>query len=113
MILLALGVGAGLLFLLLTFSVSWATRRCPVPGDVPHFVRCAGRADSGCDPRRRRDRLVRYPDLPGLLVLRVLLTAPSLENLDHNSILGLSTLGWLTFGALWIVQTISSSTGWT
>ena len=41
------------------------------------------------------------------LVLRVLLIAlvPGLENLDHNSILGLSTLGWLTFGVLWIVQT--------
>ena len=40
-------------------------------------------------------------------MLRVLLIAlvPGLENLDHNSILGLSTLGWLTFGALWMVQT--------
>jgi len=28
-----------------------------------------------------------------------------LDRLDHNSILGLSTLGWLTFGLLWLAQT--------
>lgn len=40
-------------------------------------------------------------------MLRVLLIAlvPGLDRWDHNSILGLSTLGWVTFGVLWIVQT--------
>src|SRR5947199_7494355 len=42
------------------------------------------------------------------LVLRVLLIAliPGLKDMDQNSILGLSTLGWLTFVFLWIVQVI-------
>ncbi len=47
------------------------------------------------------------------VVLRVLLIAifPSLDSLDSNSILGLSTLGWLTFVALWIIQVIIVSYG--
>ena len=40
------------------------------------------------------------------VVLRVLLTAiaPDLRPYDQNLILGLSTLGWLTFVAIWCVQ---------
>ncbi|MFK3799077.1 NCS1 family nucleobase:cation symporter-1 [Pseudomonas sp. NPDC088444] len=40
------------------------------------------------------------------VVLRVLLTAlePALDNYDHDSWLGLSTLGWLCFVAIWLVQ---------
>ena len=40
------------------------------------------------------------------VVLRVLLTAiaPDLRPYDQNSILGLSTLGWVTFVAIWCVQ---------
>ena len=40
------------------------------------------------------------------VVLRVLLTAiaPDLKAYDQNSILGLSTLGWLTFLGIWCVQ---------
>ncbi|MFI7858353.1 NCS1 family nucleobase:cation symporter-1 [Pseudomonas promysalinigenes] len=40
------------------------------------------------------------------VVLRVLLTAiaPELKAYDQNSILGLSTLGWLTFLGIWCVQ---------
>ncbi|ROS73348.1 NCS1 family nucleobase:cation symporter-1 [Cellulomonas sp. PhB143] len=47
------------------------------------------------------------------VVLRVLLVAlaPSLDDLDHNSILGLSTLGWMAFVALWIVQVVIVSYG--
>lgn len=47
------------------------------------------------------------------LVLRVALIAvfPGLQPLDENSILGLSTLGWITFVALWIVQVIIVSYG--
>ncbi|MDR3096242.1 MAG: cytosine permease, partial [Paraburkholderia sp.] len=40
------------------------------------------------------------------VVLRVLLTAiwPHLAAFDQNAILGLSSLGWITFGAIWFVQ---------
>lgn len=42
------------------------------------------------------------------IVLRVLVVAiaPGADALDHNSILGLSTLGWITFVALWILQVL-------
>jgi nucleobase:cation symporter-1, NCS1 family len=47
------------------------------------------------------------------VVTRVMLIAlfPSLEALDTNSILGLSTLGWLSFVALWVIQLIIVSYG--
>ncbi len=47
------------------------------------------------------------------VVLRVLLVAifPSLDSLDSNSILGLSTLGWISFVSLWIIQVIIVSYG--
>jgi len=42
------------------------------------------------------------------LVLRVMIIAlsPAVGNLDQNSILGLSTLGWVSFAFLWVVQVI-------
>ena len=42
------------------------------------------------------------------VVLRVMLIAlvPSLAELDANSVLGLSTLGWISFVALWIIQVV-------
>lgn len=47
------------------------------------------------------------------VVLRVLLIAifPSLESMDSNSILGLSTLGWVSFVSLWVIQVIIVSYG--
>ena len=47
------------------------------------------------------------------VVLRVLLIAifPSMESMDSNSILGLSTLGWISFVSLWVVQVIIVSYG--
>ena len=47
------------------------------------------------------------------VVLRVLLIAifPSMESMDSNSILGLSTLGWISFVSLWIIQVIIVSYG--
>jgi nucleobase:cation symporter-1, NCS1 family len=47
------------------------------------------------------------------LVARVLLIAlfPSLQPLDTNRFLGLSTLGWLTFIGLWIIQVVIVSYG--
>ncbi|MET9497624.1 NCS1 family nucleobase:cation symporter-1 [Streptomyces sp. NPDC006552] len=37
--------------------------------------------------------------------------APGAASLDHNSVLGLSTLGWITFLALWLVQVVIVSYG--
>lgn len=47
------------------------------------------------------------------VVARVLLTAlfPALTAWDANSIFGLSTLGWITFVVLWIIQVIIVSFG--
>ncbi len=47
------------------------------------------------------------------VVARVLLIAlwPSLKTLDTNDILGLSTLGWLAFIALWVIQVVIVSYG--
>ncbi len=47
------------------------------------------------------------------VVARVLLIAlwPSLQSLDTNDILGLSTLGWLSFIGLWIIQIVIVSYG--
>ena len=47
------------------------------------------------------------------VVARVLLIAlfPSLASMNTNDFLGLSTLGWLTFVALWIIQVIIVSYG--
>ncbi|WP_205850181.1 NCS1 family nucleobase:cation symporter-1 [Nakamurella flava] len=47
------------------------------------------------------------------VVLRVLLVAlfPGLDAMDQNSILGLSSLGWIAFVALWIVQVVIVSFG--
>lgn len=47
------------------------------------------------------------------VVLRVLLIAifPSMESMDSNSILGLSTLGWISFVSLWVIQVVIVSYG--
>lgn len=47
------------------------------------------------------------------VVLRVLLIAifPSLDSMDSNSILGLSTLGWISFVSLWVIQVVIVSYG--
>ncbi|MET0995074.1 MAG: NCS1 family nucleobase:cation symporter-1 [Mycobacterium sp.] len=107
-ILLALGVGAGLLFLLLTFS-GFMGHKTGVPFPVMSRISFGVRGAQIPGAIRGGVAIVWFGIQTYLasLVLRVLLIAlaPSLENLDHNSILGLSTLGWLTFGALWIVQT--------
>lgn len=47
------------------------------------------------------------------VVARVALVAlfPSLASLDGNNVLGLSTLGWLTFFVLWVIQVVIVSYG--
>lgn len=48
------------------------------------------------------------------VVLRVLLTAvwPHMAAYDHDSILGLSSLGWVCFVAIWLVQLVILPTAW-
>jgi NCS1 family nucleobase:cation symporter-1 len=107
-ILLALGIGAALLFMLLTFS-GFMGHKTGVPFPVMCRISFGVRGAQIPGTIRGGVAIVWFGIQTYLasLVLRVLLIAlvPGLENLDHNSILGLSTLGWLTFGALWIVQT--------
>lgn len=47
------------------------------------------------------------------VVLRVMLVAiwPGLNGWDHNAVLGLSPLGWLTFAVLWALQVVIVSYG--
>jgi NCS1 family nucleobase:cation symporter-1 len=108
-ILLALAVGAALLFVLLSFSgfmgfktgvsfpvmsrISFGVRGAQVPALIRGTVAVVWFG---------------IQTYLASLVLRVLLIAlvPGIDSLDRNSVLGLSTLGWLTFGVLWVAQTV-------
>ncbi|GAB5898915.1 NCS1 family nucleobase:cation symporter-1 [Mycolicibacterium mageritense] len=107
-ILLALGVGAVLLFGLLTFS-GFMGHKTGVPFPVMCRISFGVRGAQIPGAIRGGVAIVWFGIQTYLasLVLRVLLIAlvPGLDRWDHNSILGLSTLGWVTFGVLWIVQT--------
>ncbi len=107
-ILVALGVGAALLFLLLTFS-GFMGQKTGVPFPVMSRISFGIRGAQIPALIRGGVAIVWFGIQTYLasLVLRVLLIAlaPGLKDLDHNSILGLSTLGWLTFGFLWLLQT--------
>jgi NCS1 family nucleobase:cation symporter-1 len=107
-ILLALGIGAALLFVLLTIS-GYMGFRTGVPFPVMSRI-SFGVLGAQIPALIRGGVAVVWFGIQtylASLVLRVLLIAlvPGLDNLDHNSILGLSTLGWVTFIALWAVQT--------
>ena len=108
-ILMALGVGAVLLFGLLSFS-GFMGYKTGVP--FPVMSRISFGIHGAQIPALIRGGVAiawfGIQTYLASLVLRVLLIAlvPGLDNLDHNSILGLSTLGWLTFLALWLVQVI-------
>jgi NCS1 family nucleobase:cation symporter-1 len=107
-ILLSLGIGAALLFVLLTIS-GYMGYTTGVPFPVMSRIAFGVRGAQLPAVIRGGVAIVWFGIQTYLasLVLRVLLiaAAPGLERFDHNSILGLSTLGWLTFGALWLVQT--------
>jgi nucleobase:cation symporter-1, NCS1 family len=107
-ILLALGIGAGLLFVLLTIS-GFMGFRTGVPFPVMSRI-SFGVLGAQIPAIIRGGVAVVWFGIQtylASLVLRVMLiaVAPGLAHLDHNSILGLSTLGWLTFAVLWLVQT--------
>lgn len=107
-ILLALGVGAALLFVLLTIS-GFMGFKTGVPFPVMCRIAFGTRGAQLPAVIRGAVAIVWFGIQTYLasLVLRVLLIAiaPGLGHLDHNSVLGLSTLGWITFGALWLLQT--------
>lgn len=107
-ILLALAIGAALLFILLTIS-GYMGYRTGVPFPVMSRISFGVLGAQIPSLIRGGVAIVWFGIQTYLasLVLRVLLIAlvPGLANMDQNSILGLSTLGWLTFIALWLVQT--------
>ncbi|PYH01208.1 nitrate reductase [Arthrobacter stackebrandtii] len=113
-ILLALGIGAVLLFGLLNFS-GFMGFRTGVPFPVMSRISFGIKGAHIASLLRGGVAIVWFGVQTFLasVVLRVMLTAlvPSLGALDHNNILGLSTLGWLTFIALWIVQVVIVSFG--
>ncbi|MET3203701.1 UNVERIFIED_ORG: NCS1 family nucleobase:cation symporter-1 [Arthrobacter sp. UYEF13] len=113
-ILLALGVGAVLLFALLSLSGFMGVKTgvpFPVMSRISFGIRGAQIASL-----LRGAVAVAWFGIQTYLasvVLRVMLVAmvPSLRELDTNSILGLSTLGWASFVFLWIVQLVIVSFG--
>ncbi|MEO5319985.1 NCS1 family nucleobase:cation symporter-1 [Arthrobacter sp. CC3] len=113
-ILLALGIGAVLLFALLSFSGFMGVKTgvpFPVMSRISFGIRGAQIASL-----LRGAVAVAWFGIQTYLasvVLRVMLVAmvPSLHELDTNSILGLSTLGWAAFAFLWIVQLVIVSFG--
>ncbi|WP_125617091.1 NCS1 family nucleobase:cation symporter-1 [Specibacter cremeus] len=113
-ILLALGIGAVLLFALLNFS-GFMGFRTGVPFPVMSRISFGIRGAQIASLLRGGVAIVWFGVQTFLasVVFRVMLTAmfPALHHLDTNSILGLSTLGWLTFVALWIIQVVIVSFG--
>jgi len=113
-ILVALGIGAALLFALLNFSGFMGFKTgvpFPVMSRISFGIRGAQLASL-----IRGAVAVAWFGIQTFLasvVFRVMLVAmiPGLKELDGNSILGLSTLGWLTFVALWIIQLVIVSFG--
>lgn len=113
-ILLALGIGAVLLFGLLNFS-GFMGFKTGVPFPVMSRISFGIKGAHIASLLRGGVAIVWFGVQTFLasVVLRVMLTAlfPALHDWDTNSILGLSTLGWLTFLALWVVQVVIVSFG--
>lgn len=113
-ILVALGIGAVLLFALLNFS-GFMGQKTGVPFPVMSRISFGIRGAQIASLVRGAVAVAWFGIQTYLasVVLRVMLVAiaPSLKDLDSNSILGLSTLGWIAFVALWIVQLVIVSFG--
>jgi NCS1 family nucleobase:cation symporter-1 len=113
-ILAALAVGAALLFALLGFS-GFMGQRAGVPlavmSRISFGVRGARLASLLCVAVTAA--WFGIQTFLASVVLRILLVAlvPQLQQLDTNSILGLSTLGWTAVLALWIVQLVIAGFG--
>jgi NCS1 family nucleobase:cation symporter-1 len=113
-ILLVFLLGSMLLFLLLTLS-GFIGERTGVPFPVMSRISFGVRGSNIPAVIRGAVAIAWFGIQTYLacLVLRVLILAlvPSLESLDNNSILGLSTLGWISFLALWVLQVVIVSFG--
>lgn len=113
-ILLALGLGGAFLFLLLNLS-GFMGEKTGVP--FPVMSRIAFGTRGAQIPALIRGAIaIAWFGIQTYLasvVLRILIIAlaPSAETLDANSFLGLSTLGWISFVALWVIQVIIVSYG--
>jgi NCS1 family nucleobase:cation symporter-1 len=108
-ILLALAIGAALLFVLLTYS-GFMGHKTGVPFPVMSRIAFGIRGAQLPAAVRGAVAIIWFGIQTYLatLVLRVMLIAiaPGVASLDHNSFLGLSTLGWITFLFLWVVQVV-------
>jgi nucleobase:cation symporter-1, NCS1 family len=113
-ILTALAIGAALLFVLLSFS-GFMGQKTGVPFPVMSRISFGIRGAQLASLLRGAVAVAWFGIQTFLasVVLRVMLVAmvPSLHDLDTNSILGLSTLGWISFVGLWIVQLVIVSFG--
>ncbi|WP_353713122.1 NCS1 family nucleobase:cation symporter-1 [Arthrobacter sp. K5] len=113
-ILTALAIGAVLLFVLLSFS-GFMGQKTGVPFPVMSRISFGIRGAQLASLLRGAVAVAWFGIQTFLasVVLRVMLVAmvPSLHDLDTNSILGLSTLGWISFVGLWIVQLVIVSFG--
>ncbi|MEE2522903.1 NCS1 family nucleobase:cation symporter-1 [Pseudarthrobacter sp. J75] len=113
-ILLALGIGAALLFGLLNLS-GFMGVKTGVPFPVMSRISFGIRGAQIASLLRGAVAIAWFGIQTYLasVVFRVMLIAmvPSLASLDANSILGLSSLGWIAFGILWIVQLVIVSFG--
>src|SRR6185312_17210531 len=113
-ILTALAVGAALLFLLLTLS-GFMGEKTGVP--FPVMSRIAFGIRGAQIPALIRGSVaVAWFGVQTYLasvVLRIMIIAiaPGAAGLDTNSFLGLSTLGWISFVALWALQLVIVSYG--
>ncbi|MFE3255322.1 NCS1 family nucleobase:cation symporter-1 [Nocardia sp. NPDC059091] len=113
-ILVALGLGSALLFVLLSIT-GFMGYRTGVP--FPVMTRIAFGVRGAQIPALLRGGVAvawfGIQTYLASLVLRVLIIAlaPGAADWDHNSILGLSTLGWIAFGSLWAVQTFLAQRG--
>lgn len=113
-ILLALGLGGLFLFLLLNLS-GFMGEKTGVP--FPVMSRISFGIRGAQIPALIRGAVaIAWFGIQTFLasvVLRILIVAliPSAQNLDANSFLGLSTLGWISFVSLWVIQLVIVSYG--
>ena len=113
-ILLVLGLGGAFLFLLLSLS-GFMGEKTGVPFPVMSRISFGIRGAQIPAVIRGAVAIAWFGIQTYLasVVLRILIVAlaPSAATLDTNSVLGLSTLGWISFVALWVVQVIIVSYG--
>lgn len=113
-ILVALAIGAALLFVLLTLS-GFMGHKTGVPFPVLSRIAFGVNGAQVAAVIRGGVAIVWFGIQTYLasVVLRIALVAvfPRLTGFDHNYILGLSSLGWCSFAALWALQVVIVSYG--